>query len=380
VRAGAAASLPLASWRAVLAALDPPPGDAFAGGRRLGVVPFVSEGRTTFRPYGRGLNGRQWLDLATLSPDTLVTPNDRFYIRTRCPESLDTRRPWSVRVGGGAAAGAAWTIDELRDRSRPMGVHLLECSGNGGCFGLMSAAAWSGVPLADMLATVDRPAGAAATDRVRVTGFDEHEGVDPRSKEAGASWIFTREQLAGTGGFLATGMNGEPLPRDHGAPVRLVVPGWYGCTCIKWVEAIDFVPDDARATKHMREFAGRTQQRGVPRHARSFRPAEIDLAAMPVRVERWRVGGRTVYRVVGIIWGGGRTTDALVVRFGRDARFVPVDELDHRTNDTWTLWTHAWRPRRPGRYRIALRVDDATIRTRRLDRGFYTRAVRITEV
>src|SRR6185436_10905211 len=135
-----------------------------------------------------------------------------------------------------------------------------------------------------------------AATRVLVSGFDDHSQPSTHST-AGASWIFTLAELAETGAFLATRMNGEPLPRDHGFPLRLVVPGWYGCTCIKWVDAISFVDDDALATSQMQEFASRTMQNGMPALARDYLPAEIDQAAMPVRVEEWNVGGRLAYRV-----------------------------------------------------------------------------------
>ena len=103
--------------------------------------------------------------------------------------------------------------------------------------------------------------------------------------------------------FLATGMNRGPLPLDHGAPVRLVVPGWYGCSWIKWVDELRLATPDAAATTQMREFAGRTHQDGVPELARDYEAPAIDVAATPIRVERRRVNGVLAYRVVGIVWG-----------------------------------------------------------------------------
>ena len=69
----------------------------------------------------------------------------------------------------------------------------------------------------------------------------------------------------------------RPLTPDHGAPVRLVVPNWYGCACIKWVTHVEMVPDDEPATTQMREFAARTHQNGVPARARDYQPP-IDRA------------------------------------------------------------------------------------------------------
>src|SRR5437867_560877 len=74
--------------------------------------------------------------------------------------------------------------------------------------------------------------------RIAVSGVDD---LTQRSQTSvpGASWIFSRDDIERAAAFLATRMNGAPLPRDHGSPIRLVVPGWYGCACIKWVTQID---------------------------------------------------------------------------------------------------------------------------------------------
>src|SRR5262249_48943330 len=156
--------------------------------------------------------------------------NESFYIRTRYPDLLDPTAPWRIAVDGFVNSPALLNIEELLPLAGPRGVHLMECSGNGrgGSFGLLSAADWGGVRMQDVLAKLDiRP----EAPRVLVSGFDGHSvpSANGHSKP-GASWVFTFDQLAEA--FLATQMNGVPLPPDHGAPVRLLVPGWYGCTCI----------------------------------------------------------------------------------------------------------------------------------------------------
>ena len=365
--------------------LDPPPLDPFANGRKLASLRFMGEtGRRLERRTGRGLSGRYTIDLARLDDDALVIPRERFFIRTAAPDRLDLTKPWRVRVRGLVERPEAIPIERFNELAGPRGVHLLECSGNVGSFGLMSAAEWDGVPVTEILDTL-KPARDGLN--VLVSGFDDHSG-EAKGSRRGASWVFTREQLEQTGAFFATRMNGEPLSRDHGQPVRLIVPGWYGCTCIKWVDEIRLVGDGQRATSQMREYARRTHQRGQPRLARDYRPAEIDLAAMPIRVEKWRVDGGIVYRVVGILWGGTKTTDALTIRFSRgvdgafqrNARDYRVDHCEHTTNQTWTLWWHAWKPTAPGEYRITMHIDDPAIRTRRLDRGYYARTVEIDQV
>lgn len=339
-------------------------------GELVSVLPVHGDtARST--PYGRivggeGLDARRFTDLSLLTPDRLITPTEELFLRTTAPDSLEDEAAWPL------------ALDTVLRQARPMGPHLIECSGNSDPdnFGLLSVAEWVGVPLADVLASMPRPPGAAA---VRVSGFDHAH--PSRSSSPGASWVFPLDAVASTGAFLATRVNGLALPRDHGAPVRLVVPGWYGCCWIKWVNDIRYVADDEPVTSQMIEFSLRTHQREVPRLARDYEAPEIDLAAMPIRVEKRRVDGRLEYRVVGIVWGGERTVDRLMIRFR--AGDVPQAFTlcpAPRTHRTWSLWDYRWRPSSPGLYSIALTAADPTIRTRRLDVSFYVRRVVIEEI
>ena len=356
-------------------------GDPFAGAVLLGTVPFTGEGGPLNVAFGSGLNGRLFTDLSTLAPDDLVTPNERYYIRTRYPDRINPSAPWTIAVSGHVKTPLTLTPEMLAPKVNPsLGPYVMECSGNGAfaAFGMLSAARWSGVPMTEVLAMIDVLPQAT---RVLVSGFDSYSQPQPGASTPGASWIFTVAELEKAGAVLATGMNGVPLRFDHGFPIRLMVPNWYGCTCIKWVDAITLVDDDAPATSQMREFASRTHQDGVPALARDYKPATMDQAAMPVRIEKWRVAGKIVYRVVGIMWGGYRVTDKLSIRFASGQPYAPVDVCPKQsTNQTWTIWSHAWRPAAAGSYAIALRIDDPSIPTRRLDAGFYQRTIDITEI
>lgn len=351
--------------------------DPFAGGEQQGVAAFVGESERPFeQAFGSGLDGRLITDLSRLEPTNLVTPNDAFYIRTRYPDLLVPESPWRIAVVGLPGDPVDLVLGDLLPMAASQGVHLIECSGNtrSSSFGLLSSAEWTGIRLLDAINQFNIPAGAT---RLLVSGFDEYSQPSERSTP-GANWIFTFDELERTGAFLATEMNGAPLPADHGAPVRLVVPGWYGCTCIKWVNELRFVGDDEPATSQMREFASRTHQSGTPELARDYRPADIDLAAMPIRVEKWVVSGTVRYRVVGLQWGGTARTDRLEINFG-DGAWERIC-MASVSPAPWALWEHPWRPTGTGVYPITVRTTDASIRTRRLDTSHYLREVEIDEV
>lgn len=323
---------------------------------------------------GRGLDARLFTDLSRLEPSQLVTPTPLAYVRTECPPAMaDRKGPWTI---------GALTLDDLARRARPMGAQLFECSGNSNPanFGLMSVAQWSGVPLAEVVSLL-RP-GVDHTG-VLVRGVDPDQS-SPTSV-AGASWIFPLESLDRLGAFLAVGMNGGALPLDHGAPIRLVVPGWYGCAWIKWVDEIRFVGAREPATPQMKEFSARTHQTAIHELAKDYSPPAIDSAAMPIRVEKRRGGSGLEYRIAGIVWGGPRPVDRLAIRFPSTAlgagtwssfAICPAP----RTSAIWSLWTYRWKPAAAGLYEIALRVPDPSVPQRRLDMGYYVRQVRIDEI
>lgn len=350
-------------------------------GELLGLAPFVLEGTNPLdEPYNEGLGGRLATDLTKIDPENPTIPNEHFFIRTRCPDRIDLSQPWKVRIGGLVKKRIDLSLNDLNPLVRPMGTYVMECSGNNRTarnFGLLSAAKWSGVPVAEVLKKVEILPKAT---RVLISGFDGHSKSYPGSIP-GASWVLSFDQLESYGAFLATKMNGKKLPLDHGFPVRLIIPRWYGCTCAKWVNEIVLTDDSQPATSQMLEFAQRTHQDGQPRMAKDYKDAAMDTAAMPMRVERRRVDGRIIHRVVGIIWGGSKPTNKLSIRFGKGQRPVPVAHCPMPTDiNTWSLWSTEWKPTGPGRYDITLTVDDSAIRTRRLDRGYYLRTVEIKEV
>ncbi len=350
----------------------------FEGGSLVEVVEFVSGDNPPFhRKLGQGWDGRLYYDLRQVTRDNLYAPNAEFFIRTFYPDGLDPdSQQWSVTIDGLVDSEVSFEVSELEPWEQ--GGYVLECSGNGDFsqFGLLSACTFEGVPMTEILERVNILPEAVG---VLVNGFDHHEMPSQGGHSTpGAAWVFTFAQLEETRAFLATTMNGESLPPDHGYPVRLVVPGWYGCSNIKWVDRITLIDTNELPTSQMREFDTRTHQpRPTPRLARDFLPASMDQAAMPTRIEHWIVNGERRYRIVGVMWGGYEVTDALQIQFNNegweDVELCPP----HAANQPWTVWEHTWTPRNPGVYNISCRINDPNVITKRLDFGFYDRSVRL---
>lgn len=348
--------------------------DPVARGQFLGTLPFIDEGNfATGVRRSKGLDGRIAVDLSTLR--SLSTASNEFFVRTFPPQQLPSPNDWTIHVHSRNQRKSDITIGSIRERSRPMGTVLMECAGNGPPvhFGLISSASWTGLPITEVLEPF---IGADGSARVLISGFD---GTPPssRSSAPGASWVFTLNQLTEGGAFLAVGMNGGELSTDHGAPVRLIVPGWYGCVCVKWLNEIRFVGDNVPATTQMREFALRTHQTGVPLLARDYLPAIVDRTATPIRVERWRLGRREVLRVVGLSWGKPVASARLGLAFSDREQFVAATACPPLTSDTnWVFWSHQWEPQ-PGHYRIQMKLLGSDDPTRRLAMPAYMRKVEV---
>ncbi len=340
-------------------------------------------GRTP--PFGQllgpGLDARLFTDLSTLSadkPDTLVTPTDRFFVRTAAPAALPVA-DWKLGVGGLAASPLDLDARALESMTERGGRYLLECSGNvdQSNYGLMSTADWDGVPLERVL---ERARPAAATHRVLVSGVD-HEASAARTSVPGASWTFARADLGRA--LLATRMNGAPLParsRRARPPHR----SWLVRLRVHQVgqphrdRGRRCAGDDADAGVRGADASGSAIAGARPRLRAGRHRHGRDAGA---RREMGRSAAGSFYRVVGIIWGGSKPTNALSIRFKSGEPWVRVENCPLPSSTlTWSLWSHTWRPQAPGRYQIVLKVDDPSIRTRRLDIFFYVREVDIDEI
>ncbi|HXY32681.1 MAG TPA: molybdopterin-dependent oxidoreductase [Planctomycetaceae bacterium] len=377
-----------------------------AGGEFLGYLPFHSQEESEFRgKFGQNSHGghdaRLCLDLATLlTPQGRLTPNDQFFIRTENPDLLKPPKEWKIKIHGEVKEPKDVPLKSLEDFVEPKGPVLLECSGNGAQlkFGLLSVAEWAGIPIQKIIQL------AHPTDKAKaiyINGFDDDSNLPDHGPPyrthsyPTCSWIFPIEQLVNTGAFLATQMNGAPLPKDHGAPVRLIIPNWYGCSEVKWVNEIKFVDNNQKATWQMLEFSNRTNQKPLredrrfyhplgPDLARDYRPATIDQAAVPVRVEQWRVGGKILYRVVGITWGGpnrSENLEVLLTKAGGMSQPAPINFCKAATsNSQYGIWTQTFPAHKRGFCAIRVRVADSKVRSRRQKRGDYDRTVFIPDV
>jgi sulfite oxidase len=305
----------------------------------------------------------------TALADRDLTPLDAFYHRNHAPE-MPSPDPgtWTLRVDGMVERPATFSLGALRERFREHSeVVTLQCAGNRRAGlaevadlpgetpwgpGATGTARWSGVRLADVLREVGVEAD--ATD-VELTGADVTE--EPGAPEPYAVSVPLEKALAQEV-LLAWSMNGEPLPVAHGAPVRVVVPGWIGARSVKWLQRVTVAdrPSDghyqAVAYRLLPADASPARGRGVPLgpiavNADVLAPADgAEVPPGPTRVTGYALAGgdRTVVRV-------DVSTDD-----GRTWREADLDPQASRWS--WRLW-HTELDLPPGTTRVVARAWDS---------------------
>ncbi len=272
------------------------------------------------------------VDTGVPGASPFLTPVRDFYrVDTALVVPQVPAETWALHVHG--MVGRELTISYADLLSRPMveRVVTLACVSNevGGEY--VGTARWLGVPVREVLAQA---------------------GVDPaadqlvcRSADGMTIGAPSRIVLDGRDALLAVGMDGEPLPIEHGFPVRMVVPGLYGyCSACKWlvdIEATTYGRYDAYWVR--RGWAGvaeiRTESRiDTPRSSSSVRPGRVAVA--------------------GVAWAQHRGISAVEVSVDGGS-WQPARLSDQPTVDAWRLWTYPW-DAAPGRHTLAVRATDGT--------------------
>lgn len=191
--------------------------------------------------------------IAALARPT-VTSNADFYVRNHFHTPQLEQNTWRLVVGGLVDQPQTLTLSDLHNMSSQTQVVTLECAGNGRtgiglltdgvpwALGAVSTAEWTGVPLVDVL---DRAGIQPTAQQVIFRGADAG-GVAGRRGTIRYERSLMLEDARAPQMLLAYAMNGEPLPVQHGRPLRLIVPGWYGMAAVKWLTEI-WVTDQAFA-------------------------------------------------------------------------------------------------------------------------------------
>ena len=271
------------------------------------------------------------LSAAGLSP--IVVPNANFYrIDTAfIPPTVD-RATWRLKVTGLVDHPVELTYDELVSLPIIEQFVTIACVSNEVGGDLVGNAKWTGVPLRAVLDMAGVQANADQLVGRSVDGFTAGMPVE---------WIMDKSRVP----MIAVGMNDEPLPRAHGYPARLIIPGLYGyVSATKWLAELDLTTFDA--------FQAFWVPRGWAAKAPILSQSRIDVPARGATVP----AGRTA--IAGVAWAPDRGIRAVEVNVD-GAGWAPARISTPISKATWVQWLYAWEAM-PGAHIIEVRATDGT--------------------
>jgi DMSO/TMAO reductase YedYZ molybdopterin-dependent catalytic subunit len=271
---------------------------------------------------------------------------------------------FALVVGGEVQRSLKLSMEELRALpARALRV-TLECAGNGRAgmsprypsmpwiHGAVGTADWTGVPLSAVLEKAGLKPGQGEIAFIGADrGFDA--GVE---HDYGRS--LSRAEALRDDVLLAWAMNGQPLLPQHGAPLRLVVPGWYGMASVKWLVRIEVLAGAYDGFQqvvgyHYRKVKG---EKGVPIRHMKVRSLMVP-PGMPDYFTRRRLVERGSHVIFGRAWAGEgvevRRVELAVDGAWRDAELDPWEK-----GFAWRAWRCAWHAE-PGEHVLACRATDA---------------------
>jgi DMSO/TMAO reductase YedYZ molybdopterin-dependent catalytic subunit len=292
--------------------------------------------------------------------DGPLTPKDQFFTTQHYGHPEIDAAAYRLKVTGLVDKPLSLSLDTLRGMRRVELVAGFECSGNRRPLqGLSSNARWTGVPLR---AVLDQ-AGVKDNAKEFVFFGADHgkEEVEFRTQKYEVDQQFgrslSREKALSPEPMLAYALNGEPLTKHQGSPLRLLVPGWYGVANVKWLSHIHLQED---------QYLGKYQARWY----RTLRGEMIDgemrwkesavthmqLKSFVARVTR--AGNQ--HKVLGVILNDGTPIKSVEVKVD-DGQWQPAT-LDPATNSkySWKLFTYTWTGVTPGEHTLVSRVTDVT--------------------
>lgn len=297
----------------------------------------------------------------------VVMPNARFYVRNHFETPQLDPVSWRLEVGGLVAHPLRVSLRDLRNLPSQTLVATLECAGNGRSafdppadgeqwqLGAVSTAEWTGVPLTEIL---DR--AGIMPDALEIV----FRGADQGNTGGAADPIrFERSLPVADAGhsesLLAYAMNGEPLPLEHGYPLRLIVPGWYAVASVKWLTEIEVIGSPFEGFFQTERYVYETARAGT-------------VAREPVRLQRVRsvitepaagqdlTTGDLVIR--GVAWSGAAPIGRVEVSVGggpwQNARLI-----GERHRHSWQWWELPMRLDSPGETTLRARATDLAGRT-----------------
>jgi DMSO/TMAO reductase YedYZ molybdopterin-dependent catalytic subunit len=324
-------------------------------------VPFTDY-PATFTPNPPNGNNR-FLDLRTI--DGPITPNEQFFFIQHYNKPELTAATYRLKLTGLVEKPMELSLSDIQSMKSVELVNGYECSGNSprAMQGLSSNGRFTGVRLRDVL----KKAGVGDKAReVVFLGSDKgNEDVVFRTNTLKVQQQFARsitlENAMKPEPILAWSLGGKPLDRDHGFPLRVIMPGWYGVANVKWLSEIHLQEGrflgnfQARWYRTVRAVGGSGELTDADTQFLETEVSRLNLKSVIARVRK-SAGG---HQVLGYVLNDGTPLRSVEVKVD-DGPWQRATMDPSNSQFSWKLFTYRWEGATPGEHTIVSRVTDVT--------------------
>jgi DMSO/TMAO reductase YedYZ molybdopterin-dependent catalytic subunit len=303
----------------------------------------------------------------------IITPNTRFYVRNHFEVPRADAASWNLRIHGLVRRPRTFSLGELRRLPSRSLIVTLECAGNGRSLleprvpgeawelGAVSTAEWTGVQLVEVL---DRAGVQGAAREIVFRGLD-HGSARGQSAPPRFERSLSVESAQNSDLLLAYAMNGEPLPANHGFPLRLVVPGWYAMASVKWLADIEATDRPFTGSFQTDHYVIDSAADGAP----SEPVTQMRVRALITEPEHGDVVHQGELTMRGYAWSGYGKITKVEVDVGNGWHLARL--LDEPLPHAWRRWEFTTRIG-AGRLVLRARATDSSNNTQP-DRGAWNR-------
>ncbi len=300
----------------------------------------VEELRLAARNHAMPLEALRWA----------ITPPGLHYLLVHYDVPLVDPATWRLEIGGAVERPLRLGLEELRARPAVEIAATMECAGNGRALldprplsqpwltEAVGTARWRGVPLAALL---EEAAPTAEAVDVLFAGLDR--GVEAEVEQRYERSLPLVEALE-AGAVVAYEMNGAPIPPQHGFPVRLVVPGWYGMTNVKWLSEIALLTEPYEGYQVATAYRFRQSEDEEGRPVTRMRPRSLMVPpGVPDFYSRSRIVDAGMVGLEGRAWSGRAPIVRVEVSVDDGSTWADAEitrELDGPW--AWCGWSFAW--------------------------------------
>ena len=300
---------------------------------------------------------RRTLDIRKI--DGPFTPKDQFFTTQHYGHPEVDLAAFRLKISGQVERPKALSLEELRKIGSTELIAGFECSGNRRPLqGLSGNGKWTGVSLSKVLDS----AGVKASAREFVFYGADHgpEEVEFRTQKYTLDYQFgrslPREKALSSDPFLAWALNGEPLTKHQGSPLRLIVPGWYGVANVKWLSQIH-AQEDAYMGKYQARWYRTVRGEMIDGEMRWNETAitHMQLKSFIARVSR--DGNR--HNVLGVILNDGTPIKSVEVKIDDGPWQSATLDRSTMAKYSWKLFNYTWNGATAGEHTLVSRVTDA---------------------